>query len=135
MCICVSVKSNLTFGASVRPKNAVRYSEEDEPQNGGIFSETTPLQRYNTYSVHRHTYRLEFLSVHGYERLGKLFEPTICTLMFWYFLILFCFRSSRFVLLHLLQIQLKDFPEQTSAPYSRLLNLRLVHRHMHKSNK
>ena len=45
-CPCVSIKSHLTSGASVRPENNVTYSAG----NGGRiicgdFSETAPLQR------------------------------------------------------------------------------------------
>ena len=30
LCVCVSVKSHLTYGASVRPENAVTYSADNE---------------------------------------------------------------------------------------------------------
>ena len=30
LCVCVSVKSNLTSGASVRPENTVTYSADNE---------------------------------------------------------------------------------------------------------
>ena len=33
VCLCVSVKSHLTYGASVRPENAVTYSAGTEGQN------------------------------------------------------------------------------------------------------
>ena len=48
--VCVSVKSHLTYGASVRPENAVTYSAGNE---GRVFSETAPLQRSSTPSVVR----------------------------------------------------------------------------------
>ena len=49
--VCVSVKSHLTYGASVRPENAVTYSAGNEGQNiCGVFSETAPLQRSSTPS-------------------------------------------------------------------------------------
>ena len=52
--MCVSVKSHLTYGASVRPENAVTYSAGNEGQKiCGVFSETAPLQRSNTPSVVR----------------------------------------------------------------------------------
>ena len=36
--VCLSVKSHLTFGASVRPKNAVTYSVDNEGQHiCGVF--------------------------------------------------------------------------------------------------
>ena len=54
MRVCVSVKSHLTYGASVRPENAVTYSAGNEGQNiCGVFSETAPLQRSSTPSVVR----------------------------------------------------------------------------------
>ena len=54
VCVCVSVKSHLTYGASVRPENAVTYSAGNEGQNiCGVFSETTPLQRSSTPSIVR----------------------------------------------------------------------------------
>ena len=41
----MSVKSHLTYGASVRPENAVTYSAGNEGQNiCGVFSENAPLQ-------------------------------------------------------------------------------------------
>ena len=50
--VCVSVKSHLTYGASVRPENAVTYSAGNEGQKiCGVFSETAPLQRSSTPSV------------------------------------------------------------------------------------
>ena len=50
----MSVKSHLTYGASVRPENAVTYSEGNEGQNiCGIFSKTAPLQRSSTPSIVR----------------------------------------------------------------------------------
>ena len=50
--VCVSVKSHLTYGASVRPENAVMYSAGNEGQKiCGVFSETAPLQRSSTPSV------------------------------------------------------------------------------------
>ena len=52
--VCVSVKSHLTYGASVRPENAVTYSAGNEGQNiCGVFSETDALQRSSTPSVVR----------------------------------------------------------------------------------
>ena len=48
--VCLSVKSNLTSGASVRPENSVTYSMGNEGQKiCGDFSETTPLQRYTEH--------------------------------------------------------------------------------------
>ena len=45
LCVCVSVKSHLTHGASVRPENAVTYSAGNEGQKiCGVFSENAPLQ-------------------------------------------------------------------------------------------
>ena len=45
--LCVSVKSNLTPGASVRPENTVTYSAGNGGQNiCGVFSETAPFKSY-----------------------------------------------------------------------------------------
>ena len=47
--VCLSVKSHLTSGASVRPENAVTYSQGNGGQKiCGVFSETAPLQRSAT---------------------------------------------------------------------------------------
>ena len=52
--VCVSVKSHLTYGASVRPENAVTYSAGNEGQKiCRVFFETAPLQRSSTPSVVR----------------------------------------------------------------------------------
>ena len=49
MCVCLSVKSHLTSGASVRPENPVTYSAGNRGQKiCGDFSETAPLQRSST---------------------------------------------------------------------------------------
>ena len=50
--VCLSVC--LTYGASVRPENAVTYSAGNEGQNiCGVFTETDALQRSSTPSVLR----------------------------------------------------------------------------------
>ena len=51
VCVCVSVKSHLTSGASVCPENTVTYSEV---KRLWVFSETTLLQRSSTPSVEGH---------------------------------------------------------------------------------
>ena len=52
VCVCLSVKSHLTSGASVRPENAVTYSAGNEGQKiCGVFSETAPLQRSGTSCI------------------------------------------------------------------------------------
>ena len=62
--VCLSVKSHLTYGASVRPENAVTYSAGNEGQNiCGVFSETAPLQRSSTPSVVRLMRSRPFLSL------------------------------------------------------------------------
>ena len=49
VCVCLSVKSHLTSGASVRPENPVTYSVGYGGQNiCGVFSETARLQRSST---------------------------------------------------------------------------------------
>ena len=45
--VCLSVKSHLTSGASVRPENSVTYSAGNRGQNlCRVFSETTPFKSY-----------------------------------------------------------------------------------------
>ena len=45
--VCVSVKSNLTSGASVRAENSVTYSAGNGGQKiCGFFSETAPFKSY-----------------------------------------------------------------------------------------
>ena len=52
VCVCVSVKSHLTSGASVRPENTVTYSAGNEGQKiCGDFSEIAPLQRYTASCI------------------------------------------------------------------------------------
>ena len=52
VCVCLSVKANLTPGASVRPENTVTYSAgSGGRKNCGDFSETAPLQRYTASCV------------------------------------------------------------------------------------
>ena len=49
MCVRLSVKSNLTSGASVRPENTVMYSAGNGGQKlCGVFSETALFQRSST---------------------------------------------------------------------------------------
>ena len=49
--VCVSVKSHLTSGASVRPENTVTYSAGNGNQKlGDVFPETTPLLRQQQMS-------------------------------------------------------------------------------------
>ena len=62
VCVCLSVKQHLTYGASVRPENAVTYSAGNEGQKVcGVFSETAPLQRSGTLCI-VYTARWPFLS-------------------------------------------------------------------------
>ena len=47
LCVCVSVKSHLTYEASVHPENAVMYSEGNEGQKiCGDLPETTVFKSY-----------------------------------------------------------------------------------------
>ena len=58
LCVCLSVKSHLTYGASVRPENAVTYSTGNEGQKiCGIFSENAPLLRSSQVVIVFHTFR------------------------------------------------------------------------------
>ena len=64
VCVCLSVKKHLTYGASVRPENAVTYSAGNEGKKiCGVFSETAPLQRSSTPSVVRLMRSRPFLSL------------------------------------------------------------------------
>ena len=52
VCVCVSVKSHLTSGASVRRENAATYSAGNKGQNiCGVFSKTAPLPRSSAPSI------------------------------------------------------------------------------------
>ena len=62
--VCVSVKSHLTYGASVRPENAVTYSAGNEGQKiCGVFSEKAPLLRSSGVAVVFHTFRWPFFFI------------------------------------------------------------------------
>ena len=64
VCVCLSVKSHLTYGASVRPENAVTYSEGNEGQKiCGVFSEDAPLLRSSCVAVVFHTFRWPFFFI------------------------------------------------------------------------
>ena len=61
VCVCLSVKSHLTYGASVCPENAVTYSAGNEGQKiCGVFSENAPLLRSSGAAVVFHTFRWPF---------------------------------------------------------------------------
>ena len=52
VCVCVSVKSHLTSGASVQHENAAKYTVGNEDQNiCGVFSETALFLRSSTPSL------------------------------------------------------------------------------------
>ena len=62
--VCLSVKSHLTYGASVRPENAVTYSAGNEGQKiCGVFSEDAPLLRSSRVAVVFHTFRWPFFFI------------------------------------------------------------------------
>ena len=64
MCVCLSVKSHLTYGASVRPENAVTYSAGNEGQKiCGVFSENAPLLRSSGAAVVFHTFGWPFFFI------------------------------------------------------------------------
>ena len=58
VCVCVSVKSHLTSGASVHPENSVMYSTG----NGGQKNCGAPLQGSSTPSIESHKYSQPFSS-------------------------------------------------------------------------
>ena len=81
--MCLSVKSHLTYGASVRPENAVTYSAGNEGQNiCSVFSENAPLLRSSGVAVVFHTFRWPFfyvakvvrmrIGIHSYASLLQL---------------------------------------------------------------
>ena len=99
--VCLSVKSHLAYGVSVRPENAVTYSAGNEGQKiCGVFSETAPLQRSSTPSVVRLMRSRPFLSLrkmrmrmsspstlaHVYIYTAAI-TPRVCTLVLF---IIFC---------------------------------------------
>ena len=56
----MSVKSHLTYGASVRPENA--YSAGNEGQKSGVSSENALLLRSSGVAVVFHTFRWPFFN-------------------------------------------------------------------------
>ena len=81
--MCLSVKSHLTSGASVRPENTVTYSAGKGGKNG-VFSETAPLRRSSIRSVGHfpaesvHAY----YSIKGHEYPRRGFCPLVHPLCF-----------------------------------------------------
>ena len=64
VCLSVCLLSHLTYGASVRPENAVMYSAGNEGQNiCGVFSENAPLLRSNEVAIVFHTFGWPFFFV------------------------------------------------------------------------
>ena len=61
VCVCLSVKSHLTYGVSVRPENAVMYSVGNEGTK--ICGENAPLLRSSGVAVVFHTYRWPFFFI------------------------------------------------------------------------
>ena len=62
---CLSVKSHLTYGASVRPENAVTYSAGNEGQNiCGDLPETTAFKSYAA----KHERKSQLLIIQTYPR-------------------------------------------------------------------
>ena len=60
----MSVKSHLTYGASLRPENAVTYSAGNEGQKiCGVFSEDAPLLRSSRAAIVLHTFRWPFFFI------------------------------------------------------------------------
>ena len=75
--VCLSVKSHLTYGASVRPENAVTYSAGNEGQNiCGVFSETAPLQRSSTPSIVRPCVQSAIFPAESTHAYGP--RPALC---------------------------------------------------------
>ena len=55
LCVCVSFKSHLTSGASVRRENAAKYSAGNKGQKFVASSENVQLQRSSATSLDGHT--------------------------------------------------------------------------------
>ena len=99
VCLCLSVKSHLTCGVSVRLENAVTYSVGNE--GGNIFSETAPLQSSSTspivwlsivghfslcaktFMCYHHVCMLLHTQPHGRRGPTRLrvYAPRVCTLV------------------------------------------------------
>ena len=57
--VCLSVKSHLTSGASVRPENSVTYSAGNRgPKICGVFSETSPFKSYGVICLPMTSYEV-----------------------------------------------------------------------------
>ena len=72
VCVCVSVKSNLTSGASVRPENIVAYSAGNGGQKiCGVFSETAPFKSYGVICLPVTSYEvLQRHSAHFFDSIA-----------------------------------------------------------------
>ena len=76
----MSVKSHLTYEASVRPENAVTYSAGNERQKiCGVFSETAPLHVQPCISVCIYTAAI---------------TPRVCTLVLFIIIVIVFFTHS-----------------------------------------
>ena len=75
---CLSVKSHLTYGASVDPENVVTYSAGNEGQNiCGVFSENAPLLRSSGAAVVFHTFRSPFFFIAKAVRMRIVFTVMV----------------------------------------------------------
>ena len=80
--VCLSVKSHLTSGASVRPENTVTYSAGNGGQNiCGVFFETAPFKSYGVKRKRKSQYAsLLWLTrdqVFLFEGIVSMTEPTL----------------------------------------------------------
>ena len=100
----MSVKSHLTYGASVRPENAVTYSAGNEGQKiCGVFSETAPLQRSSTPSVVRPCVQSAIFPCVSRMRISRVYTRMIhrrgfSTLVLFIILVMhfvFCFTYTK----------------------------------------
>ena len=143
----MSVKSHLTYGASVRPENAVTYSADNEGQKiCGVFSETAPLQRSSTPSVvrpceqsaaesthaHYSIYRVRFLDI----SIARALSTTLVALYDNYLKTWFSYRDTaprvqHFSAFHFL---CDELVREGSLPlnHSALLYIEV---HLHRRNK
>ena len=83
VCVCLSVKSHLTSGASVCPENSVIYSAGNRGQKmWGVFSKTAPVTSYEstaaTFSVFFRQHSLVRVLKRLNNRLNTTWNTTRC---------------------------------------------------------
>ena len=119
--VCLSVKSHLTSGASVRPENSVTYSTGNRGQKlCVVFSETAPFKRYGviclpvtSYKGTAATFRALFRQ-HSFlrvlkrlnNRLNTTWNTTGCKVASFFLLVsVFPLKSSIYFPLHVITVR------------------------------